>query len=349
MTVRWNAAGLLEPITAEAPCGTSLEDTAEFALLDSYQIFGQNSLDPVERQPGDPVPKETRKSKSDRPPNWEEVGDLSVSLLARSKDLRVLAHLGAAHLRTNGFPDFVETLSIAARWLADHWAQVYPLADEDAVFRRNALNYFADRPAVIEGLRRVPLVNSRQHGRFSLRDLEGATGAAAPPAESDGPPASARIDAAFNEMPIGELRALQAGAAAGLAALQAIDELTRSKAGIEAAPSFEVLVAAIEKLNAALQARLAVHPEGVAPAAGAAAGAERGPMAPVGAIQSRQDAIRALEAVAEFFRRNEPSSPLPLLVDRAKRLVAKDFLEVLADVAPEALPSARAAGGIRES
>ncbi len=54
----------------------------------------------------------------------------------------------------------------------------------------------------------------------------------------------------------------------------------------------------------------------------------------MGAIRSRQDAIRALDAVAEFFRRNEPSSPIPLFVDRAKRLVSKDFLEVLADIAP---------------
>ena len=68
----------------------------------------------------------------------------------------------------------------------------------------------------------------------------------------------------------------------------------------------------------------------------------------VGAIRSRQDAIRALDAAAEFFRRNEPSSPVPMFVERAKRLVAKDFLEVLADIAPEALPQARAAGGIRE-
>ena len=68
-----------------------------------------------------------------------------------------------------------------------------------------------------------------------------------------------------------------------------------------------------------------------------------------GAIRSRQDAIRALDAVAEFFRSNEPSSPIPLLVDRAKRLVSKDFLEVLADVAPDALGQARAAGGIRQS
>jgi type VI secretion system protein ImpA len=44
-----------------------------------------------------------------------------------------------------------------------------------------------------------------------------------------------------------------------------------------------------------------------------------------GAINSRADAIRALDAVAEYFRRHEPSSPIPLFVDRAKRLVAKDF------------------------
>jgi type VI secretion system protein ImpA len=69
----------------------------------------------------------------------------------------------------------------------------------------------------------------------------------------------------------------------------------------------------------------------------------------VGSIRTRQDAIRALDAVADYFRRNEPSSPIPLFVERAKRLVAKDFLEVLADIAPDALAQARAAGGIHQS
>jgi len=55
-----------------------------------------------------------------------------------------------------------------------------------------------------------------------------------------------------------------------------------------------------------------------------------------------------LDAVADFFRHNEPSSPVPLLLDRAKRLVSKDFLEVLADIAPEALGVARAAGGLKD-
>jgi type VI secretion system protein ImpA len=68
----------------------------------------------------------------------------------------------------------------------------------------------------------------------------------------------------------------------------------------------------------------------------------------LGAIKSRQDAIRSLDAVADFFRHAEPSSPIPLLLERAKRLVSKDFLEVLADIAPEAVAQARAAGGLRE-
>jgi type VI secretion system protein ImpA len=68
----------------------------------------------------------------------------------------------------------------------------------------------------------------------------------------------------------------------------------------------------------------------------------------VGSIRSRDDAIRALDAVAAFFRKNEPSSPVPLFVERAKRLVAKDFLEVLADMAPDGLDQAKHVGGVRD-
>ena len=70
---------------------------------------------------------------------------------------------------------------------------------------------------------------------------------------------------------------------------------------------------------------------------------------PVGAIASREDAIRALEAVATFFRSNEPSSPIPFLVERAKRLISRDFFEVLADITPDAVSSAKSAVGLRES
>jgi type VI secretion system protein ImpA len=65
-------------------------------------------------------------------------------------------------------------------------------------------------------------------------------------------------------------------------------------------------------------------------------------------VKSREDAVRALDAVAEFFRNTEPSSPVPMFCERAKRLVAKEFLDVLADIVPDAVGPARAAGGIRD-
>jgi type VI secretion system protein ImpA len=98
-----------------------------------------------------------------------------------------------------------------------------------------------------------------------------------------------------------------------------------------------------------LRAQIASHPDSAAAAAGAEATGESGEGVSVpGAVRSRQDAIRALDAVAAFFKRTEPSSPIPLFLERAKRLVSKDFLEVLADIAPEAVPHARAVGGLKD-
>jgi type VI secretion system protein ImpA len=64
-------------------------------------------------------------------------------------------------------------------------------------------------------------------------------------------------------------------------------------------------------------------------------------------IKSRQDAIRALDAVSAYFRSHEPSSPVPMFLERAKRLVSKSFMEVLADIAPDSLSQAKLIGGIK--
>jgi len=58
--------------------------------------------------------------------------------------------------------------------------------------------------------------------------------------------------------------------------------------------------------------------------------------------------VRALDAVITFFQNTEPSSPVPLFIERAKRLIAKNFLDVLQDIVPDALNAAKAAGGIRD-
>src|SRR5690606_9084362 len=64
---------------------------------------------------------------------------------------------------------------------------------------------------------------------------------------------------------------------------------------------------------------------------GAAAGGARTTVA-TGAIATREDALRTLLPVAEFFKRTEPRSPIPLVLEatvRRARLPLKDLLAEL--------------------
>jgi type VI secretion system protein ImpA len=251
-------------------------------------------------------------------------------------------------LRTDGVPAFAETLSVASQWLETHWSQVYPLVDEDAILRRNALNCFADPMAVIDGLRRTRLVNSRQHGAFSLRDMEIATHQLTP-GETDQQVDEAQVNAAFASMPMTELSQLHESLVGAVASLKRIDAKMRDAAGTEATPGFDPLTAQLVKMTQVLRAQIALHPDSAAATiSGAEEAAGESPSGATGPVKSRQDAIRALDAVADFFKRTEPSSPIPLFLARAKRLVSKDFLEVLADIAPDAVAQARAAGGLKD-
>jgi type VI secretion system protein ImpA len=64
-----------------------------------------------------------------------------------------------------------------------------------------------------------------------------------------------------------------------------------------------------------------------------------------GEIQSREDVVKALEKICQYYARNEPSSPLPLLLTRAKRLASKSFLEIVQDLTPDALAQIQALAG----
>ncbi|MBN3807358.1 type VI secretion system protein TssA, partial [Paraburkholderia sp. Ac-20336] len=77
---------------------------------------------------------------------------------------------------------------------------------------------------------------------------------------------------------------------------------------------------------------------------GQRAGAAPAPVS--GDITDRQDVIRVLDKICAYYERHEPSSPVPLLLLRARRLVDKSFMEILQDLAPEGMSQARQVGGI---
>jgi type VI secretion system protein ImpA len=82
----------------------------------------------------------------------------------------------------------------------------------------------------------------------------------------------------------------------------------------------------------------AAAPSGAAPAASAAANA-------LGPVTSRDDVVRALNLVLDYYKANEPSSPVPLLVQRAKRLVPMSFMDAIKDLAPAGLKELQAVSG----
>ena len=323
---------LNEPISPDRPCGDDLEDTQLLASFDAYRLFGQAAQ----------LSEET---------DWRDIRDSALEALKSSKDYRLLAHLACAVLRADGFPAFVQTLKAAAHWLATWPAEVFPRVDEDAILRRNALNGFADRMAVIDGVRRAPLIVHRQLGSLSVRDIEIATGLIEPAEGESQAMDATQLAALLAATETDELHALAAQLDDALRSLTDVEDTMRSAGGIEAAPDFASLTTILGRTLNLIREQLATrtpdqNSEATSPdvAQSVAGGAVA-----VGAIRTREDATRALDAVAAFFRTNEPSSPIPLLIERAKRLVAKDFLAVLEELAPDALDQARAASGVRNS
>jgi type VI secretion system protein ImpA len=73
--------------------------------------------------------------------------------------------------------------------------------------------------------------------------------------------------------------------------------------------------------------------DGTAQGTGGTGGAIRGE------ISSRQDALLMLDKVISYLERTEPGNPAPLLIKRAKRLVGVSFMDIMADLAPDAVTS----------
>jgi type VI secretion system protein ImpA len=320
---------LVHPLGVGAPCGTDLEDTQQMAAIDAFRVFGQAM----------PLNADT---------DWRAINDAALDALGTSRDFRLLAHVAAAKLRLEGLQPLINSLGIASRWLEDYFDDVFPRIDDDALRRKNALNYFADRMAVVDALRRVTLVSNRQLGSFNLRHVEIAAGRQAPGEEDAGSTVTeALINGAFSAAPQEDLVQLVASIDAGLSALKSIELAMVAKHGVQAAPDTRPLSEVMARMREAVARHIrAAAVEGGDP--GAVEGATAAGSVP-GQIRSREDAVRSLDAVAEFFRRSEPSSPVPMFVDRAKRLIARDFLEVLAELAPDSLAEVKRVGGIRDA
>jgi type VI secretion system protein ImpA len=74
--------------------------------------------------------------------------------------------------------------------------------------------------------------------------------------------------------------------------------------------------------------------EAAAPGGGTAAPRAAGI---TGDVTSRADVVRMIDTILAYYQRYEPSSPVPMLLERAKRLAPMSFMEVMENLAPDSM------------
>ena len=347
---------LLAAREGDEPSGENLEYDFDFMQLQIAAAPGE------EKQAGSEI-------LAAEDPDFKDVEARALAVLERSHDLRAAVILAAAVLHTKGLPGFAEVLAYIRGCLDQHWDTCHPQLDSDddndPTMRINALQGLSERTgvmaaatAVTQGLRRAALTQSRGFGRLSLRDLQIANGEA--PAPENRPATDlSTVAAAFAETGDETNAATLAALRSAQADVKAIEAIFSDKT-----PGFGPDMDDLRRMLGQMARYVGDHVAGAPPAVddesdteGAVSsggspaprrmgGGGGGPMP--GSIETAQDARNALDKVIGYFVRYEPSSPVPIILERAKRLVGADFITIMKDMAPDGLDSVKMIGGIKD-
>ena len=341
---------LLEPISDDSPCGEDLEYDPSFIEMN------QAAEAKAEQQMGDSVIEA-------QPANWKGVRKLAEELLGRTKDLRVGMALTQALTHMAGPLGVRDGLALLVGLIEKHWDHVHPALDpdddNDPTMRVNVLITLVDMEGMIRPLRMTPIVDSKAMGRFSLRDIMIARGELVASGGAEAPD-MAVIDAAFMDASLDDLQANAEALAESAELAKKLENVLTEKVGSTQAPDLSDLPSVLGEVRDEMVSQLSrrgVSAEGSgagegAAAGGAPAGAPAGApgAAPIaGEVNTREDVIRVLDKACLYYERHEPSSPVPLLLKRAKRLVSKDFMEILRDLAPDGVDQAEKISGSGDS
>jgi len=327
---------LLKEISADAPCGGNLEYDSAFTAM---EIEAKGT---PERQAGGSV-------EPAQPPNWKILRKMVLELLERTRDLRLLVELARTGLNMEGLSGLRDGLALLRKSLENYWDTIHPQLDpdddNDPTIRVNILMVLCDRDSFLFPLLNAPLVESRLVGQFSLRDAQFATGKAPVPAGQTAPQLTV-IQGAFSDVPPESVMATQEALKDSLSDVNGIENYLTQQVGVGNAPSFapirdllkealHFVAEQIDSLGLGGEAGSGAGETGSDAPESDSGGTKRPTAGQIGGINNRKDVVRALELICEYYANNEPSSPVPLLARRAKRLVTMDFMEILQDLAPE--------------
>ena len=343
---------LTRPISDDEPAGPDLE-YSDVAELERLAAGTPGSLDP-----------KTNELVGAEEPNWRKVAEVAEELLGKTKDLRVAALVARARLGTRGLTGLAEGLHLIGALLENFWPSLYPPLDasenDNPIDRINVLANLspeaeaygsAGTEALLRSLRGAVIAESREVGRYTVRDLDYALGRMQPPAGATAPTPEL-LAAAWRRGDPEANRERREGIALGLAAVKTIAAVFQDRSGER--PNLGLLEQTLRRVGDfyathdaadAEAAQAGGDDDGVTDGDGApGAGGAKPPRS--GGLASRADAVRILEQVAEFLRKAEPSSPAPMFIDRAIKLLQMDFTAIVKELMPDSKDRIEMLGGI---
>jgi type VI secretion system protein ImpA len=287
------------------------------------------------------------------PPDWRGVRSMVEDLFERTHDLRIAILWLRAAVSLEGVAALGPGLNLVVSLLTEHWDDVHPKPDpddNDPYGRANALGSLPSMDGLLGDLTNSRIVAIKGVGELRVRDAEVALGTLTPRSG----------EATYTRDQIEKMLAAadQAGEGVRPAILDAQAQIKRlttamdERFGAGSAVEMKPLVDLVNRLLSLTREPVAEDAadgaeEGAAGEGGAPGGGRRGGLS--GGVGSRVEAVRAIDMVCEYLERAEPTNPAPLFLRRARSLLERNFLELLKELAPNALDDVARTVGIDPS
>lgn len=287
------------------------------------------------------------------PPDWRPVLDKGVRVLAeKSKDLEITAYLIEALVRQHGFAGLRDGFRLARELVERYWDGLYPLPDEDGLERRLAplvgLNGEGAEGTLAVPIAMVPFTGETSHGRLSLIHYQKALSLNKIPDNKTREKQLAKgavsieiLRKAVGDTPAEFYKDLVEDLTQSAQEFSKLCEALGAKCNGDVPPSSNIrsaLESYLDVIKEVAEAKLKPSPSGTG-ATDHPAVKDGTPIAPAeqpsGVIQSREDALKTLLKVADFFRRTEPHSVLSYTLEQVVGWGRMPLPELLSELIPE--------------
>ena len=335
---------LLAPLAGEGQAGTDVREdfssNSNYFRLRDARAEARAAERAADANPG---------SDAGIPEGWRNVRTISIKILSeQAKDLEAAAWLTESLVRTDGLAGLAFGAALINGLAERYWDNLFPMPDEDGIETRvspvTGLNGEGADGTLIQPLLKLKLFTGADGGPVALFQYE----------------QSAELSTITDE------RRIESRLKAGVVPFDVMEAAARAASGSfvalrnqlrEAAAAWSAMGATLDRLAgsyspptgrvAGIFERIEAVIARYAPEAGEAPAdsVESGPAtvtndAAPGAVAAgaprrlatREDALKQLSEIADFFRRTEPQSPLAYTIDDAIRRGRLTWPELIAEI-----------------